>query len=170
VPACRFRFFLVETCFRLPVSALPQQFFHSSVKGDQAMSRDALPPSLAASRSLTSFVQELDSYDPEDNLFDGLEETKGLEPANVLKYLRCMRGFLTSARARIIEAQLQNMKQQLATLSGPIQELSENIFLLERGGKQTPEELRNLLTEKIKTLLKCREQINTLVSELNSVK
>jgi hypothetical protein len=134
------------------------------------MSRDAIPPSLGASRSLTSFVQELDSYDPEDNLFDGPEENKGLEPANVLKYLRCIRGFLTSARARIIEAQLQNIKEQLAVLSEPIQQLNEHIFLLERGGKRTPEELRNFLTDKIKGLLQCREQITNLVSELDSVK
>jgi hypothetical protein len=134
------------------------------------MSRDAVPPSLGASRSLNSFVQELDTYDPEDSLFEGHDETKGFVPENVIKYLRCLRGFLTSARARIIEAQLPAIKEQLAVLSEPIQQLGEFIFFLERGGKKTPDDLRNYLTEKINGLLQCREQITILASELGAGK
>src|ERR1700733_12643509 len=83
------------------------------VKGKQVMTPDALPPTAYASRSLLSFVHELDGYDPEDGLSEGYEETKGFEPEIVAKYLRCVRGFLTSARARIIEAQLPAVKEQL---------------------------------------------------------
>jgi hypothetical protein len=132
------------------------------------MSRDALPPSLSASRSLTSFVQQLDGYDPEDCLYEGQEKTEGVELANVLKYLRCLRGFLTSARARIIEAAQANVKEQLAVLSIPIQQLSNNIFLLERGSARTPEELRTLLADLIKSLLEWGEEITNLASKLNT--
>jgi hypothetical protein len=134
------------------------------------MSMDAQPPSLFASRSLTSFIQELDTYDPEESLYEVDEETKGFEPELVVKYLRCLRGFLTSARARIIEAQLPTVKEQLAILSGPIQQLNDHIFLLERGDKRTPAELRSFLTDKIRSLLRCREQITNLASELDAAK
>lgn len=133
------------------------------------MSPDSLTPSLSASRSLTSFIQELDTYDPADYLVEGEEETRGFVTENLLKYLRCVRGFLTSARSRIIEAQLARVKEQLAVLSGSIQELSDQIFLLERAGKRTPEELQSSLAELIGNLLKNRERIVGLASELKAV-
>jgi hypothetical protein len=132
------------------------------------MSLDAQPSSLVASRSLKSFVQELDNYDPEDFLLESRDGTKEFEPESVDKYLRCIRGFLTSARARIIEAQLPTVKEQLAMLSAPIQQMNDHIFLLERVGKQTPEELRLFLTEKMKSLQQWREQIANLASMLES--
>jgi hypothetical protein len=131
------------------------------------MSPDALPPSLYASRSLTSFIQELDNYDPNDSLCEGHEETKGFEPEIVVKYLHCLRGFLISARARIIEAHLPAVKQQLAILSEPIRQLNDHIFLLERGGERTPEELQSILTDKIQSLRQWREQIANLAAELD---
>jgi len=132
------------------------------------MSPETSRPSLAASRSLNSFVQALENYDPEDFLAESLDGTKEIELENVVKYLRCLRGFLTSARARIIEAQLPTVKEQLAILSGPIQQMNDHIFFLERGGKQTPEELRLFLTEKMKSLQQWREQIANLALALES--
>ena len=96
------------------------------------MPSDALPPSAYASRSLMSFVQELDNYDPEDCLSLGSDETKGLDQETVLKYLGCLRGFINSARSRIIEARLPAVKEQLAVLQKPFQQLNEKIFRLER--------------------------------------
>jgi hypothetical protein len=133
------------------------------------MSSDALPPSVVASRSLTSFIQLLDNYDHDDTLYEGEEKSKGLEPGTVMKYLRCIRGFLTSARARIIEAQQANVKKQLAVLAAPIQKLNECIFSLEREGICSPAELRTFVTEAVKSLLKSREQITSLASELETV-
>jgi hypothetical protein len=132
------------------------------------MSPDIQPPSLAASRSLKSFVQALDNYDPEDFLAESLDGNKVIEPESAVKYLRCIRGFLTSARARIIEAQLPTVKEQLAILAGPIQQMNDHIFLLERGGKQTPEEVRLFLAEKMNSLHQWREQIASLALALES--
>jgi hypothetical protein len=131
------------------------------------MSSDALPPSVYASRSLMSFVQELDNYDPEDCLTLGSEETKELNPEIVLKYLRCLRGFMNSARSRIIEARLPAVKEQLAVLQKPFQQLNERIFRLERDAKLTPDELRSFLNAEIKSLLQWREQVIGLANELD---
>jgi hypothetical protein len=133
------------------------------------MSLDALPPSLVASRSLLSFVQVLETYDPQEGLYEGHEETKGFEVELVIKFLRAIRGFLTSARGRIIEAHPPNFKEQLAVLSGPIQQLSDHIFSLERGDRRTPAELRSFLTDKIRVLLQSRKQITELASELQTI-
>jgi hypothetical protein len=141
---------------------------HPVQRGKQVMSSDALPPTFHASRSLTSFVEELDSYDPKDCLLEGHEETNGYEPEIVAKFLQCLRGFLTSARARIIEAQLPTVKAQLAVLSEPIQRLNDQIFLFKRVDKRTPEELRSYLSSEIKRLLECREQIADLAAELDA--
>jgi hypothetical protein len=100
-------------------------------------------------------------------LCEGHEETKGFEPEIVLKYMHCLRGFLASARARIIEAQLPTVKEQLAVLSEPIRQLNDHIFLLERGGKRTPEELQIILTDKIQSLRQWREEIANLAAELD---
>jgi hypothetical protein len=129
------------------------------------MSADAPSPSLSASRSLTSFLEQLDSFEPDDFLHD--DESSGLERPKVVKYLRCIRGFLTSARARIIEAQSSTVKQQLAILSEPIQQLSNHIFYLEREGKRTSDELQSYITEAIKKLSEMQPQIATLASELS---
>jgi hypothetical protein len=129
------------------------------------MSSDAPSPSLSASRSLTSFLEQLDSFDSNDFLHD--EEANGLERQKVVKYLRCIRGFLTSARARIIEAQPKTLKEQLAMLSEPIQQLSNHIFYLEREDQRTSDELKTYITDAIKKLSQCHEQIAELASELS---
>lgn len=132
------------------------------------MSPDALSPARAAARSLMSFIQELDNFDPHDSLCDGDEETKGFETDTVVDYLRGVRGFLASARARIIEAQLPTAKQQLVVISEPIQILNDRIFLLEREPKQSPDALQKLLTSEIKKLKQWRDRIVNLAKQLEA--
>ena len=130
------------------------------------MPPDVLPPPFAAARSLMSCVQELDGFDPDESLYEGHEETKGFETDLVLNYLRILRSFLSSARARIIEARLPTFKAQLAVLAEPLQLLNDRIFLLEREPGQTPDELRQLLTQEVKKLRQWREKIVNLANEL----